>query len=238
MVAYPFILPNRLTFRVRVGFGSWVNKQTLRVWFGVRARVFLIQVRQIFRIQILLMVSQMKYYLFVWHALLLHLYFMLFFKKFHVLTGRLIRMESLPNQMACSAVKIFFVWIKIEQIFHWTMLKQLNQWTYQNMDQINNYRLKSTQPPTQQRNSYSVSELCRNFRSVYKRFYFFKNDYFWILYRVYFVQNCVGRPRSVFWSYKGFKCILWFFEIIFGIRRKNWIWLAHNLLTNSWKNRK
>ena len=35
-----------------------------------------------------------------------------------------------------------------------------------------------------------------------------------------FFQNCVGCSRLVFWSYKGFKCILSFSETIFGIRRK------------------
>ena len=33
-------------------------------------------------------------------------------------------------------------------------------------------------------------------------------------------ENCVGWSRPVFWSYKGFKCILRFSETIFGIRRK------------------
>ena len=34
--------------------------------------------------------------------------------------------------------------------------------------------------------------------------------------------------ETVFWSYKGFKCIWWFLETIFGIRRKNWIrWPQH-----------
>ena len=44
-----------------------------------------------------------------------------------------------------------------------------------------------------------------------------------------FFQNCVGWLSPVFWSYRGFKCILGLFETIFGIGRKNWISWGQNL---------